>query len=242
MDLASKNYPCILPTSKYVILDLQITVSGGLQQSGVAHQPLFPKDILLFISQGKQRGKKQTVHKPKVPNQCFRLPMVHNFPISKLQFRPAVSFVCGILKGMKAFFSSPDAGRRRRGTVSVVARCGSTERQEASVQCCCCEEGAGRARPAWRLLQLLSHCAQHRAHSVPLMLMSRCHHAALSHAWAYTHSRTCTRLGKLSPFSTATMLVHYCHSFLTKQNSARGRFSAGIIFIFWIVPTVVIIV
>lgn len=96
-----------------------------LQQSGVAHQPLSPNDILLFIIRWNGGKKKQTVLKPKVPNHCFQLPAVHNVTVFKLQLSPAVSFLCGIWKGTKAFFffssSSSEAGRQPGGIVSVVA-------------------------------------------------------------------------------------------------------------------------
>lgn len=78
-------------------------VSGGLQQSGVALKPLFPNDILLFISQAKH-GRKKSKQSPKIPNRCFQVPAVHISAVSKLQFSPAASFLCGVRRRMKAFF------------------------------------------------------------------------------------------------------------------------------------------
>lgn len=70
-------------------------------------------------------------------------------------------------------------------TASGLALHGSTERQEAPVHCCRCEAGCWAA---WRILQLLPHCAQHRACSVPITAMSRSHHAALSHGGTHTNT------------------------------------------------------
>lgn len=64
----------------------------------------FPQWYIVIYKPGKIEEKKQTVPKPKIQNQCFWVPMVHIFPVSKLQFSPAASFVCGVWKRMKAFF------------------------------------------------------------------------------------------------------------------------------------------
>lgn len=68
-------------------------------------------------------GKKQTFPMPTILNQCFWVPMVHIFPVSKLQFSPAASFVCGVWKRMKAFFLplSRSAARRNGLCGSVVS-------------------------------------------------------------------------------------------------------------------------
>ena len=77
-------------------------VSGGLQRSRVALQPLSPNDILLFISLGK---KKQTVSEPKIPNRCFQVPMVHIFPSSQ------IAVLSAAFEREWKHFSSPGAGR-----------------------------------------------------------------------------------------------------------------------------------
>lgn len=114
---------------------------------------------------------------------------------------------------------------------AVVPRCGSTERQEASVHCCCYwEAGCWTSRanlPAWRLLQLLFHCAQHRAHSVEQQWWAE---ATMLHSHMDRHTQI------WECHATATPPARYCHSFLTKQNSAHGMVSVGvIIFIIWII-------
>lgn len=112
---------------------------------------------------------------------------------------------------------------------AVVPRCGSTERQEASVHCCCYwEAGCWTSRanlPAWRLLQLLFHCAQHRAHSVEqqwwaeaTMLHSHMdRHTQIWECHAFFHCNTTSAL--LPFFSHQTKLstwdglcgCHYIH-------------------------------
>lgn len=117
------------PTLKYTsapwdIWDIQIMATSVLvlQQSGVAHPPLFSNDILLFISQGNRWGKeKQTALRPKVS-------VVHSLLASKVRFSPAASFFSAIWRGMKAFFFFPlllllplRADHQCVGTVSLVA-------------------------------------------------------------------------------------------------------------------------
>lgn len=52
-----------------------------------------------------------------------------------------------------------------------------------------------------------------------------------THTWTGTHKSE-----NAMPSSTATPPARYCHSFLTKQNSAHGMVSVGvIIFIIWII-------
>lgn len=128
----------------------------------------------------------------------------------------------------------------------VADRCVSAETLEASVhrRCCCWEAGCWQGQVGLKTLLLLSHCAQHRARSVPIAVMSRSHRAALSHGSAHTDRLTQTHTSLKIPGSSPPLQqpsVHYCHSFLAKQTSAHRLTSLGFItFIIWIVLTVVL--
>ena len=130
---------------------------------------------------------------------------------------------------------------------SVVARCASAIRQEASVCCCCCWEAgcwAGLGQSAclkaaatavslcWAQSPL---CSTHSDEQKP---------PCCSQSWTDTHKHMHTlRSPNARPSSTATPSVRYCHSFLTVQNSTHWLFSEGIInFIIWIVLLTIVLI
>lgn len=95
---------------------------------------------------------------------------------------------------------------------SVLPLHGSTIRREAPVHCCHCEAGCWAA---WRILQLPSHCSQHRACSVPITAMSRSHHAAYIHRRAHTNTHNSLKIPR-----SILLQKHHCHSLLTVHRLA----------------------
>lgn len=103
----------------------------------------------------------------------------------------------------------------------------------------------GRARPIC-LPEGCCHCCLIVLSTEPTLfhstVMSRSHHAALSHGLTHTNTCTYTSLRMPGPLP-ATPSACYCHSFLTIPNSTHGLFSVGIInFIIWIVLLTIVLI
>lgn len=127
---ASQNLPAALhpSTLKHVsywnFSEIQITARSVVVCSEAKwHFSHFSQWYIVIYKPWKIEGKK-AVPKPKIQTQCFWVPMVHIFPVSKLQFSPAASFACGVWKRMKAFFFPwSRSAAWRNGPCGTVACC-----------------------------------------------------------------------------------------------------------------------